>query len=141
MPLDPEKRRAYEAAEYVVYGNRDGSAPDLLFRIGEPSPELDEMLDENEAKSAAFISAANPFGEPASEAENDNAYRALCNLASDYLCFAGEGRDPADEWPAERSLLVLDLPLDEARRIGAAFSQNAIVFIEKGRAPELVVLV
>lgn len=141
MALAPEKLEAYRKAEYVVYGGHDGSPPDILFRIGERNPDLDALLDDNEARTAAFISAANPFGEPASEAENHNAFRALANATSaQYAVFPGEGRDPSDEWPAERSLLIVGIPYEDARRLGSAFSQNAIVFVEKGQAPELVVL-
>jgi hypothetical protein len=138
VPLDPEKRQAYEKAEYVVLGG-----PEIVLRIGEPNAGLDALLEEHGASTAAFISAANPFGAPASESENDVAFKALSHLAGDYLCFDGEGRDPDpdSDWPPERSLLVLDIPREEAARVARAFEQNAIVYVEKGRAPELVVLV
>lgn len=138
MPLDPAKRQAYEKADYAVYGE-----PEIVLRIGEPNPGLDALLEEHAASAAAFLSAANPFGAPATEGENDVAFKALSHLSGDYLCFEGEGRDPdpASDWPPERSLLVLDITRDEAARVARAFEQNAIVYVEKGRAPELVVLV
>jgi hypothetical protein len=52
----------------------------------------------------------------------------------------GEGRDPAGKWPAEPSVLAVGMSRHEAMVMGRSYEQNAIVFIEKGKAPELVVL-
>jgi putative PIN family toxin of toxin-antitoxin system len=52
----------------------------------------------------------------------------------------GEGRDPEGRWVAEPSLLVLGIAREEAQALGRQLEQNAIVFVEKGRAPELVLL-
>ena len=139
MPLTPEKRRAYEKAEYAIHGE-----PEIVLRVGERSAGLDALLAEANAASAAFISSANPYGELTNELENQAARRAFETvITASWGWFPGEGRDPdpGGEWPAEPSALILDIPLDEAMRIGRAFGQNAIVFVEKGRAPELVVLV
>ena len=40
----------------------------------------------------------------------------------------------------ERSVLVAGISRADAEIVGRAFGQNAIVFVEKGRAPGLVVL-
>ena len=135
MPLGPGLLDAYRKADYVVYGE-----PELVFHVGEPSAALDELLEAEGAETAAFITAANPRGELAGETANMVGIAALSNLGESYDTFSGEGRDPEGKWPAERSLLVVGIPLDEAARIGRAFDQNAIVFIEKGKPPELVVL-
>jgi hypothetical protein len=143
MPLDPAKRRAYEKADYVVFG-----APEIVLHIGERSAALDTLLTEANATSATFISSDNPNGELANEFENQAGRRALETLLNaSYSWLPGEGRDPnagpdwEGEWPAEPSALVLDMPIEEAIRIGRVFSQNAIVYVEKGKPPELVVLV
>src|SRR6266545_2088435 len=57
-----------------------------------------------------------------------------------YRCFEGEGRDPQGRWRPERSALVVGIPRADAEGVGRAFGQNAIVFVEKGRAPQLVLL-
>jgi hypothetical protein len=41
----------------------------------------------------------------------------------------GEGVDPSGKWPAEPSILVLGIKLDEALSIGHRYQQNAILFI------------
>jgi hypothetical protein len=58
-----------------------------------------------------------------------------------YACFEGEGRDPDRKWTPERSVLVAGIPRADAEAAGRAFGQNAIVFVERGKAPELLVLV
>ena len=57
-----------------------------------------------------------------------------------YACVLGEGRDPRGEWPAEASVLVLGISRREAEILGRSYEQNAIVFIERGQAPELALL-
>jgi|SRR5882672_241532 len=133
----PAQIDAYEKALYAVFGK-----PELVIRIGEPNPDLDELLEAEGAAIAAYITAANPAGVPASAWKNEVANAALVeSLAkAGYRCFEGEGRDPQKRWKPERSALVIAIPRAEAEAVGRAFGQNAIVFVEKGRAPELVLL-
>jgi hypothetical protein len=138
VPLSPELKQSYENADYVVFGE-----PKLVFRIGERSPDLDALMKSHGAATAAFVSAANPDGERQSDAENRVAHEEL--LESEWLAgrskYEGEGRDPQDQWPAEPSVLVVGIEREDAIAIGLGHAQNAIVFIEKGRAPELVTLI
>jgi len=128
---------AYKAAHYVVFGE-----PDIVLKVDEPNAHLDALLEAKRAACAAFISAANPHGEPRNLVRNVIAFHALKILVrkSCYLCFEGEGRDPKGVWRPEGSVLVLDMPRAEAEALGNRFKQNAIVYVEKGGAPELVVL-
>ena len=97
------------------------------------------LLDEYAATSAAFVTAANPRGERRGAAQNLAAAAALeASLAHPFL--RGEGRDPQGLWPAEPSLLVIGIGRGEAAALGRALRQNAIVAIERGAAPELVLL-
>ena len=133
----PEQIAAYKKALYVVLGD-----PELVIRIGEPNPDLDELLEAEGAATAAYITAANPHGEATSAWKNEIANAALVQTQTEagYRCFEGEGRDPQGRWRPERSALVVGIPRADAERVGRAFGQNAIVFVEKGRAPELVML-
>ena len=137
MALPPELERAYREAHYVVFG-----APDLVIRIGERNGTLDAILDEEGADTAAFLTAANPGGVLQDERANALSAAALHQVLADagYTCYVGEGRDPAGEWPAEPSVLAVGISRHEAEVIGRSYEQNAIVFIEQGKAPELVVL-
>ena len=137
MPATPEQIAAYEKALYVVFGS-----PELVLRIGQPNPDLDELLDAEGAATAAYITAANPRGEAGTAWQNEIANAALVELQTKagHACYEGEGRDPQGRWMPERSVLVIGISRADAEAAGRAFEQNAIVFVEKGRSPELVVL-
>jgi len=137
VPLRPELLAAYRKARYVVFGE-----PELVLRIGEPNPDLDELLQAEGASTAAFVTAANPRGEARGAWENEIANAALVESQTQvgFACYAGEGRDPEGKWTAERSVLVVGVSRADAEALGRVFEQNAIVFCERGRPPELVVL-
>ena len=141
MPLSPELLASYKSADYVVFGHQRGS-PELVIRIDRVNPALDELLTHNEAASAAFVTACNPRGEKKTYEENEAAAAALRASPAliGYAWFKGEGRDPEGRWPAEPSLLIVGIARKEATQLGEVLNQNAIVFIEKGGKPELIVL-
>jgi hypothetical protein len=136
MPLTRELLEAYRNAEYVVFVE-----PRIVIRIGEPNAELDRLLAREGGGIAAFITAANPRGERRAQAENAVANAALQNLvgAAGYPHYLGEGRDARGTW-SEPSFLVIGIYRANAEALGRLFEQNAIVYCEAGRAPELVLL-
>jgi hypothetical protein len=136
LPLPPELLAAYRNTRYVVFGE-----PPLVLVIGEHNPDLDELLKAEGATTAAFITAANPKGKRRSDRANDIANVVLVNslTAAGLRCFEGEGRAKDGSW-SEESALVVGISSADAEIAGRAFGQNAIVFVERGKAPELVVL-
>jgi hypothetical protein len=136
VPLPAELLEAYRGTDYVVFGE-----PELVLRIGEPNSDLDELLDAEGKATAAFITAANPRGQRRGAWQNEIANAALVKSQNEagFRCFEGEGRAPDRKW-AERSVLVVGIPRADAVIVGRAFEQNAIVFAERGRAPELLLL-
>ena len=136
MPASPEQLEQYRKADYVVFADRQ-----VVLRVGEPNPELDDLIVTEGATTAAFITAANPRGEKRSDTENGVANAALQSFvsAAGYPHFWGEGRDPFGSW-AEPSFLVIGIYRANAEALGQLFEQSAIVFCEVGRAPELIVL-
>ena len=137
MPLAPELRAAYEAANYMAFAE-----PPVVFRIGEHNARLDELMESASASTAAFITAYNPHGLPAHEETNGLAFGELIGATGrpEWTCVLGEGTDQFEEWPKEPSILVIGISRADAESLGRRFSQLAIVFIEWGKAPELVVL-
>ena len=137
MALTPNLRKAYEEADYVVFGE-----PELVLKIGEPSARLDELLDAEGAPTAIFITAANPRSEPHKPEENAAALAKLDQIvaAVGYPSRAGEGREPDGSW-VEPSRLVIGIWRENAEALGRLFLQNAIVWIERGKPPALLVLV
>ena len=63
MALTPELIQAYEKALYAVQAGP-------VLRIGERSAALETLLDAQGVATAAFVTAANPRGEPRSHAAN-----------------------------------------------------------------------
>jgi hypothetical protein len=137
MALSPELLAAYNKTDYAVFG-----APELVLHVGEASPELDALLASEGAATAAYVTAANPRGRVLSEIENHVACAALCDaqIRAGYACYPGEGRDPQGKWTAEPSVLVVGIARGDALALGRALEQNAIVFVERGLPPELLVL-
>ena len=136
MAISSEQIDAYKKADYVVFSDRQ-----VVLRVGRKNVELDELISTEGASTAAFISAANPRGDKRSDTENGVANAALQSFvsAAGYPHFWGEGRDPFGSW-AEPSFLVIGIYRANAEALGQLFEQNAIVFCELGRAPELVIL-
>ena len=132
-----ELQEAYENADYAVF-----LEPELILKIGEPSERLDRVMATLDVPSAAFITACNPRSRPQSEAENAAATEALQGLvdAAGYPHYRAEGRDPEGRGPAEPGVLILGIFRDNAEALGRLFGQNAIVFVERGRAPQLAFL-
>jgi hypothetical protein len=135
--LPPQLLASYENADYAVLVQ-----PELILRVGEPSPRLDTLLERAGAATAAFITAANPHSQPRSAEENAASTAVLVEMvsASGYPRFRAEGRDPDGRAPTEPGLLVMGIYRNNAEALGRLLGQNAIVFIEKGKAPEIVVL-
>src|SRR5262249_1277386 len=124
-----------ESYERALYALDSGMA----LRVGLRDPGLDRLLEHHGAAAAAFVTAANPHGQAQDPALNEAAMAALRrSLALPWL--PGEGRDPEGRWRAEPSVLVLGMTRADAEALGRRLEQNAIVFVEKGRAPELVLL-
>src|SRR5262245_55058717 len=140
MPATDSQIAAYRAARYIVFVGGDG--PVIVLRIGEPCPALDVLMEAEAVDCAAFVTAHNPRGQPADEAADRAAHGELlaATKQAGLWCYAGEGTDPASEWKPEQSLLIVGIPRAEAEALGRRFRQNAIVFVERGKAPELVLL-
>ena len=136
MAITQKTLAAYRNADYVVFADRT-----VVLRIGELNAELDALITTEGASTAAFVTAANARGERRSDEENGVANAALQSFvaAAGYPHFWGEGRDPFGSW-AEPSFLVIGIYRANAEALGQLFEQNAIVFCEVGKAPELLVL-
>ena len=138
MPLDPELKRAYENAIYAIF-----ASPGVEFRIGKKSDVLEAMMAMNHVRSAAFVSSSTARGTASPENERrlaDFLLRAQ-TAGMAYRIYQGEGRDPEGQWRSEPSVLIMGIPRAEAEALGRKLGQNAIVWIENGGVPELLVLV
>src|SRR5229473_650544 len=95
MTLSAELLAAYQDADYVVFGD-----PDIVLRVGEPSPRLDALLEAEGAATAAYITAANPLGERRSKARNALGVAALEDLIA---ASRARGATPKGAGPPSRA--------------------------------------
>lgn len=130
---------SYRATRYRVF--LPTATEDL--RIGRPATAVDDWLRLHGCRQGVIVTACNPRSLPLGVAANRRLQSALlhllhamphpmlpaCNIACDGL------------WPEEHSLMVAGLSRGEARRLGARFRQNAVVWIERGRAAQLLWIV
>jgi hypothetical protein len=136
--ISQELVAAYLTTDYRV---RSDSGP-FVLRIGQRSAELADLFERTGLKSAAFITAENPFSVSVSAEDNHASHLLLCeDLAHLSLqFFEGEGQGEDETWPAEKSVLILGIERDHADSLGTKYGQNAIVWIGAEAVPELVLL-
>jgi flagellar hook-basal body complex protein FliE len=114
----------------------------FTLKINEYSPELNDLLKKTENKSATFITAYNPYSAETTLIENEKAQQSLRDDLNNIRCeiLAGKGSDPSGEWEGEPSFLCLGLSLDNAKKMGIKFGQNAIVWSDHSAVPKLILL-
>jgi len=133
--------KAYRSAHYQA-----GPGPDLItLHVDQYSARLSQLLNVSGHQCAAFITACNQFGVRQNPELNRAACAALRNRLDEYVSHSdqvieGTGSDPREGWSPEESFLVLGLNLEEARRLGREFRQNAIVWAGKDAIPKLILL-
>ncbi len=125
---------AYTNTDYLVNGTN------ICINIGKQSEELHQLLSSSNHVHWAFITAYNPFSISLEVSENTQRHQNLKSALAQYDLYEGEGRGQDENWPPERSLLVLGIYKSEAEAIGCLFGQNAIVYGESGKNAELLIL-
>jgi hypothetical protein len=128
---------AYRATNYRVLGQNP-----FVLKISQPSAPLRKLYDKYGCRSAAFLTAWNPFSRPTANDENSRL-QALLEIELSGVSTAlipGIGEDSSGQWPGEESTLALGLSLSDAKSIGIRFKQNAFVWIDGDANPELLIL-
>jgi len=125
----------YIETEYYTEGGYRFS-----ISIGKKTPELDTFLIGKGYNSWAFITAENPASIPLPESENLKRRLQLESFLNreSYEYIQGKAESKAGDWPAENSLLILNISKQKAMNLAKEFGQNAIVFAELGKTAELV---
>lgn len=136
MSVPADLVAAYHAAVYEV----DADGRPLAFHVGRPDAALDALLVEHGAMSGVFITAYNPRSKVQPEEKNAVAHGALVAAVRDArkAYIPARGRDAGDGGPTEAGLFVFDLARADAVALARRFDQYAIVFVERGKPPALV---
>jgi hypothetical protein len=126
---------AYRATTYIT------CLPEstLRLRVDTPCPELDHLLEDCGCSTWAFISACNPGSRQLDDKENSARHAGLIAKVEQLglKWHPGDGMADAPGWAPEASLLILGIPLDDARALASEFGQNAMLFGTRGNAPQL----
>lgn len=125
----------YRAAHYIV----QWGARQFTMRVDVRSDALADCQRAQGVQRSAFVSAWNPRSEQQPAAVNAAAHAQLLAMlkGEGHRWLPAWGQDPAGQWPAEQSLLVLGIAADAAIRIGRAFDQNAILLVGEEAVPRL----
>lgn len=128
-----------DAYRESVYWLRVEPTP-IALRIGQPSRELDALLQRLHARRYAIVTAHNPRSQLLQPQENaarqENLRRHLEQQGYDSLlteALSGRG-----DWPAEMGHFIIGITAREALRVARDYQQNAIVYGELGQAPQLL---
>jgi hypothetical protein len=129
--------KAYQDTEYRVQSDKP-----FTLQIGTLNDPLLVIHKLYRVECSALITAWNPFSQILSETENNIRQLQLKNeLGRRGLKYLpGIGQHPSNNWPGEESFLVLGLNLQEAKKLGEHFGQNAIVWCGADGIPELILL-
>jgi hypothetical protein len=127
---------AYFATDYQVFCHRAGTgkffqpAPVTVhLKVGETSDDLKSLHEDYRVTTSAFITAYNPESQPTDADANQRSQSALIEeVKLRWKFLHGQGVDPTGQWPAEPSILVFGISLDDARLLGQKYRQNAFPF-------------
>lgn len=108
--------------------------------IDRRAPALDHWMDEHNERCAAIVTACNPHSRPLGPFGNRRAQRALLDVlrAHGHAILPGCNRAIDGDWPDEPSFAIAGLSRGGARRLGARYKQNAVVWLPRGGRAELL---
>lgn len=135
MAIEAELLAAYAATDFVVFDGEERWA----LHVGVASPRVDALLDRHGVDRATVVTAFNPRSRVLAPEANAARHRALVRMLEEQQLpfLLGEGRDPSGQWRPETECIVFGISLAEGLEIARRFDQNAIVFIDRGKAPRL----
>ncbi|MGA7813720.1 DUF3293 domain-containing protein, partial [Caballeronia sp.] len=118
-----------------------GENPFTLM-IGVAERLLADLHRAHRVECSAYVTAVNPFSRAIDAAKNADRQATLEDeirrTGFDYV--RGVGRHPSGTWPGEPSILILGMPMEDAKVLGVRHEQNAIVWCGSNAVPQLILL-
>lgn len=114
--------------------------PKFKILIGQINEELNTYLAKENLSSWAFITAENPHSTnlPMEENEYRNSQLEKIIQKQSYMYIKGKGIPKDKNWNPENSYLVMNMSKAKAKELCTKFEQNAFIFGEIDKAPELI---
>lgn len=133
--LSDELLTAYQQTDYIVY---DGDET-ITLKVGQSSKAAASLLKQNNAESAVFITAWNPFSESHDDtinaAANKRLFQVLQSLTA--VIIEGEGISADKRW-REASYFALRVSQEQVKKLCLDFDQTAAVFVDDSGTVELL---
>ncbi len=126
--------KAYKNTQFKI----DGFMTSII--VGTKSSEVDLYLIENSKLSWAFITACNPMSKIESDEINTINQSLLEGDIQGYTYLCGHGEDPNDNWIPEPSFFIAGINKSDAINLGKKYGQLAIVYGNKGKNSELLII-
>lgn len=135
--LSEELIDAYKVTHFEVL-----SDPKFILKIDEYCEGLSNLFQNTGYETACFITAYNPASV---ELTSDQNQLTQSQLHSDLtqiktVILDGIGNDPKGLWEGEPSFLVLGISINDAKKLGIKYKQNAFVWCGENCIPELILL-
>ena len=139
--LPPDLLQAYRETHYKVFTEGISIEP-FALQIGAASRPLTGLHKQFGVDCSAFITAWNPWGSSLPGEDNAKRHKTLIDVLKNRSLrwLEGSGEHPSNQWPAERSVLILGLSLAAAKVLAEDFEQNAFVWSDVDATPQLVLL-
>lgn len=131
--FDQRTLLAYLASDYILNEN------DGIFQIGALHKNEERIFVEKGLISYAWITAWNPQSVELGYMENQIRNKELELDLQTHLYFGGMSRSPDGNWE-EEGYWVGNMELEDIRKVGRKFGQNAIVHARPGNALKLILL-
>ncbi len=135
--IHPDTIRAYEETHYCILGENP-----FTLMIGVAERLLADLHRAHRVECSAYVTAVNPFSRAIDAAKNADRQATLEDeirrTGFDYV--RGVGRHPSGTWPGEPSILILGMPMEDAKVLGVRHEQNAIVWCGSNAVPQLILL-
>ena len=127
--------KAYRQTIYEIYHSQQT----IQLYIGQLNARLDRLLLKCDRTTWALITAFNPYSQCLSPAENQLRHQALIKYLQPLrlTTIAAAGKDPHGLWTPEQSVCALGITPIQAQETGRVFEQNALVYGELGKSPQL----
>ena len=118
----------------------EGGSQTIGLRIGVESAQAQAWMAAGGVSRLAFISAENPRSEVLTKQENAERMQQMAERLreSNLRFWPAAGVPDSTDWEVERAFFV-ECDLAAALRLAAEFEQNAIVMVESGLCPALVI--